>query len=175
MIFYKIQAEHIYDGLLYDYVRSFSEYCRKSEFQYLTHSEQYWKIPSDREFGFNDFYYINNEVPLLSRWVWDRLTVCRNTDGIFIIPVKIFYQGEERQYYIAVPSRIYCLDRRKTVLRPSGAVYHAENIVFSTKETGRYNLFKIAGTDDDNIYSTQIIADKLSEISDDFIIIKIRS
>lgn len=173
MMFFKLQTEHIYDELLYDYVRSFSEYCRKSEFQYLTHSEQQWKIPAESEFEFRDFYYINNEVPLLSRWAWDGITSCGNTDGIFVIPVRIYYQGEERQYYITVPSRIYCLDERKTVIRRYGRVYQAENITFSPKETGRYDIFKIAGIDDNNIYLSQKLKYKLSEISDDFIIIKI--
>ncbi len=173
MMFYKLQTKHTYDEVLYEYVRYFSEYCRKSEFQYLTHNEQYWKIPSDSNFEFTDFYYINNEVPLFSTWAWDRVTAYGNTDGIFVIPVRIFYRGEEQLYYITIPPRIYCIDERKTVLKRDRGVYHAENIVISPKETGRYNVFRIAGIDDDNIYIKQIIADKLSEISDDFIIIQI--
>lgn len=173
MTFYKIQTKHTYDKILYEYVHSFSEYCRKSEFQYLMHTEQCWKIPSDRNFEFTDFCYINNEVPLFSRWAWDMITAYGNTDGIFVIPVRISYQGEEYQYYIAVPPRIYCLDGRKTVLKQYGGIYRAENIVISLKETGRYNIFKIAETDDDSIYVKRVIADKLLEISDDFIIIKV--
>lgn len=173
MMFYRLQTEHIYDEVLYEYVRSFSEYCRKSEFQHLTHSERYWEIPSESNFEFTDFFYINNEVPLFSSWAWDRITACGNTDGIFVIPVRIFYRGEEHQYYIAVPPRIYCLDERKTVLKKYGEVYHAENTVISPEETGRYNVFRVAETDDDNIYIKHIIADKLSKISDDFIIMKV--
>lgn len=172
MIFYKLQSEHTYDGILYNYVRPFSEYCRKSEFQHLDCSEQRWEIPSENRFEFTDFFYINNEVPLFSRWAWDRVTSYGDTESIFVIPVKISYHGEEQQYYIAVPPCIYCLDERMTVLKKNGEFYHAENIVISPKETGRYNMFKIAGTDDRSIYIKKVIADGLSGISDDFIIIE---
>lgn len=172
-MFYKIQASHTYDTKLSRYVDCISKYCRSSEFQYLTNEPRCWEVSLHENFQFWDYYCIDNVVPLFSDWLWCKIMEFGNTDGLYIIPVTISYSGEKRQYYVAIPPRIYCIDRLNTTLHCDNGIWYADNIVISQKNVGRYNLFKIAGIDDDNIYCSETLAKMLLGISQNYNIVKI--
>lgn len=143
-MYYTLDTLHNYDEILEEFVKEFSEYCRKSELQFLSENEMCWNISKNEKFEFLDYYYINYAVPVFSRRLWDNISKSFGTDGVFLIPIVINYYGEKHYYYIGVPSRIAVYDSEKRII--------SENI-------GRYTIFKSSDLSDNLIYISKNIAD----------------
>lgn len=145
-MFYELYEEQEYDNILRPYVKEIEEACLKSEFQFLEKKELYWEIPSKENFVFKEFYYVNKRVPVFNFQAWEKATSILDTDGFFQIPIVINYHGERHYYNIVVPPRIRCLDSKGQLM---------------AKNVGRYQIFKSQLLNDDTIYISQQLYEKL--------------
>lgn len=149
-MFYILQNSHKYDKILQPYIHSIIESCNRSEFQFLSKEELRWNISNNMDFLFEEFYYVNEKVPVFGRQVWETITSSLDTDGIFSIPVVINFCGEHHFYNIAIPPRINCLDKYGKII---------------LKNVGRYQMFKSKQMNDSNIYVTEKLVEQLRKFA----------
>ena len=137
-----------FDELLKPFVRDIEEPCFNSEFQFLTRGTLYWDIPGSENFRFQEAYFIKGKVPLFEHRIWEKASGLSGTDGVFAIPVVIKYRGEQHHYYIAVPSRLRCLDSHGRIVK---------------RDVGRYLIFKSDRADDPSLYVTERLMSELKD------------
>lgn len=128
---------------------------RQSAFQFV--ERDFCEIPVDPESGnlLPDFMCdIRNHVPVIS----DRLK--RVFDSLDIR--YLFYQrlrvvdkksGLSERYWLAIPPRIDCLQREKSVIDPLWN--RATKIVIDIEKIGNYDIFKTAGVSNQEIIVTK--------------------
>lgn len=136
-MFYKLQCSHAADALLSRFTEKIEKYCFSSEFQFLSRETLVWNIPAEKPFTFQEFYYINNAVPVFDRQLWEKISAFSGTDGVFVIPLEIIHCGERHYFYVAVPPRIKCLDSQGRILRRNAGRYR----MFRTEDSGSSDIF----------------------------------
>lgn len=141
--------------------KGFAKLCQMSEFQFL--DSKPCTIEVDMESGsiFQDFIY-EQGVPLIS----DKMKDCFDELGIdYLLYKKVILTknvlGVEEIYWLALPPRIYCLNREKSEIDEILNV--ADEIVINDNKVGRYDIFKLAGVGNIEIIVTKKLADKLKE------------
>ncbi len=154
-MFYELQCSHDFDPILSKFVKQIEKHCFCSEFQFLNKETLFWNIPNKEFFRFQEFYYINNSVPVFERQLWEKISGLLDTDGVFVIPAVIIYCGEQHYFNIAVPPRIRCLDFQGRI---------------SVRNVGRYQIFKSQKPDDATIF----IAERLYQYLKDYPKLKIK-
>jgi len=150
IMYYLIEISGSSEAALSEFLTEIGEPAAKGEFQYLDHNDLLWRLRNDKPFSFKDFYYANNQVPIFSQPIWEDALSIIDTDGVFQIPLKIEYQGEQHRYTIAIPSRIRCLDQNGHIL---------SNLV------GRYDIFRSENLEDHSIYVSERLKNKWSHFT----------
>lgn len=152
-MFFEITAKKNYDNLLEPYFSDIAEHCGASQFQHLTKNELKIVLKTD-SFDFPDFLLIKDSVPLFSDYLFNSIRTLDNTDNIFTRSVIIEQNGESEHYIMAVPSRIDCLNLEDSALQSCEEGFYAYSIAINGDAVGRYEMFKIWGIKNPNIYIT---------------------
>ena len=105
-MYYKLCCASKYDEAFSVLIKKIKEPCSKSEFQFLEKKKLNWIIQEDCEFAFEDLFYIQQKVLVVSKNIWDKALSIVDTDEIFQISLVINQCGEQHNYVIVVPSRI---------------------------------------------------------------------
>lgn len=142
-------------------LESLKQPCANSEFQYLNQKPLEVELPKSSGTECQDFIY-KDGIPLIS----DRMKDFFDDEGVdYLFYKKIILKksdvGLKETYWLAVPPRINCLNREKSDIDDFLNV--ADEIVIIDDNTGRYNIFKIAGVNNLDIIVTKEMADELSK------------
>lgn len=133
--------------------------CRRSEFQYVDKSLKELALDEFSGSQLADFIYSEkNNVPLISERLkreFDRLDI-RNLFYQRVNLVRKFGNLYET-YWLAIPPRIDCLRKDQCII---DELNHAETIVIEEEKVGNYEIFKIAGLNNNEI----IVTKKLKEM-----------
>ena len=146
-MFYKLYSDTEHEKILRPFVKNIENFCSGYELQFLNKEVLCWNIPCESDFAFNEFYYVNNKVPVFNCQVWEQAANILDEDEIFRIPVIIKYCGEQHYYTVALPSRINCLDSKGRILPGN---------------VGRYHIFKSNLKEDNAIYVSEQMMKKLN-------------
>ena len=172
MKFYKMYAqpcveEYVVPG---DGIDVLFDGCLYSEFQYLDHAPIAVEVAEDGGVIFPDFI-VHRTIPLISigmREVLDRF----NADYLFYKPVQltIAARGIAEDYWLALPPRIDCLDVERSIFvvgeeednrQPLERRCEVEKIVIAQKKIGRFDIFKIANSVNQEIIVTERLKNAL--------------
>lgn len=142
----------------------FSEACCSSEFQFLDREPISVEVAPDSGNICQDII-IENHVPLIS----ERLKTIFDEHGVD----NLFYKkviltkddiGMEEIYWLALPPRIKCLNRRKSEFEGEDEAHNrAKKIVISTKRVGNYKIFKLDTLRNNEIIITEDLAEALKK------------
>lgn len=150
----------------------FGEACRKSEPQFLTKDRLSVGTLDSGGLEFPDLIVLE-DVYLLSDAVIEQVKD-EIEDYVFLKPVEIRCDliGKKELYWLTVPPKIDCLDLDKSRIDYDWdfglgilPILHSEKTVIDEKLTGRYGMFKALGIDDNNIYVTERIRDKMQSVN----------
>lgn len=160
--FYALKAGKSYDFVVDENLEEIFKHCRNSEFQFLSR-EPIKIISEDKQFEFCEFYMIANVMPVFSDYFFCRLNPDDYADSLFIKPVIISSFGESHNYVMGLPRRINCIDPyRLESVRTDGK---SNDKLIISKYTGRFNIFKVYGISDDNIYVSQRLKNLIDNIA----------
>ncbi len=176
MKFYKMYAqpcveEYVVPG---DGIDVLFDGCLYSEFQYLDHAPITVEIAPEGGVIFPDFI-VYQTIPLVSiemRQVFTRF----NADYIFYKPVQLTNsaRGIVEEYYLALPPRIDCLDSGRSIFvvgeeednrQPFERRCEVSKIVIARKKIGRFDIFKIANSVNQEIIVTERLKNALERES----------
>ena len=134
--------------------------CQMSEFQHLTTDPITVEVDEDSGDIFQDFI-CDNGVPLISenmKQCFDALKI----DYLFYKKVTLTkkFSEVEKQYWLAVPPRINCLNKEKSDI--DNYLNYADSIVINPSRVGKYDIFKLAGVTNTEIIITNKLAIVLS-------------
>ncbi len=133
--------------------------CQKSEFQYVDKSLRELALDESSGSQLADFICSEqNNVPLVSERLkkeFDRLDI-RNLFYQRVNLVRKFGNLYET-YWLAIPPRIDCLRKDQCIV---DELNHAETITIEEEKVGNYEIFKIAGLNNNEI----IVTKKLKEV-----------
>jgi hypothetical protein len=147
-MYYKLCCSSEYDEAFLLLIRKISKPCSESEFQFLNKNKLNWIIAEDADFAFEDIFYVNQKVLIISKTIWDKALSVVDSDEIFQIPLIINQCGEQHYYTIVVPSRINCLDNKGRII---------------PKNVGRYHIFKSKDKNDSSIYISERLMIELKD------------
>lgn len=137
--------------------------CRKSEFQYVDKNLKDLALDETSGDKLADFLYSErNNVPLISERLkreFDRFDI-RNLFYQRVNLVRRFGCLYET-YWLAIPPRIDCLRKDKCEIDELG---HAEVITIEENKVGNYEIFKIAGLNNDEIIVTNRLKEAVEEV-----------
>ena len=131
--------------------------CRKSEFQFITKDIGCFIIDEGSGNDLPDFILDSrNNVPLISerlKKVFDSLEI----KNLYYQRVKLERKTDNlsESYWLAVPPRIDCLDRDKSII--DTLWNKAEKVVIDPDKIGNYEIFKISGIVNNEIIVTDTI------------------
>ncbi|MDE5834576.1 MAG: hypothetical protein K2H26_03540, partial [Ruminococcus sp.] len=147
---YILCCDSEYEDIFRIFIEKIKKPYSESEFQFLERKELYWEISDEEDFYFRDFYYVNQQVLIINRQIWDKALSIVDTDEIFDIPLVISKCGEQHYYTIVVPSRINCFDYKGKII--------ARNV-------GRYHIFKSTVSEDFSVYVSERLMRKFKEFT----------
>lgn len=132
--------------------------CLMSEFQFLDHSRLTVEADENGGITFVDFIQAGEAgcIPLISDRFYQILKNA-GVDYLFYKPVDITISelGYCEHYWLALPPRIYCLNESQSTFREKQQypreLRKVENIVISERNIGRYQIFQLAGTVNEEI------------------------
>ena len=134
--------------------------CWESQFQFVDKSLPPLPLTPDCGDVCPDFL-LTGGVPLISdrlKRVFDRMDI-RN---LFYQRVRVQREdGYSESYFLAIPPRIDCLDRELSRLDADLEI--AERIVIDPPKVGNYEIFKLAGIQDADIYVTETLCRAMEE------------
>lgn len=131
----------------------FSDACCASEFQFLDREPISVEVAPDSGNVCQDII-IENHVPLISerlKAIFDE----HGVDNLFYKKVILTKEdiGMKEIYWLALPPRINCLNRRKSSFKEEGEINsQAIKIEIIDRKVGNYKIFKL-----DNIRNAEII------------------
>ena len=145
--------------------------CRRSEFQYVDQNLRKLNLEETCGNKLPDFICSEqNNIPLISERLkieFDRLDV-RN---LFYQRLNLYRKSDNlcETYWLAIPPRIDCLYKNKCEIDLQN---HATILTLEEEKAGNYNIFKLAGINNNEIIVTQKVKDaiKKSGISEGFYI-----
>ena len=134
--------------------------CRFSEFQYLDRSTLDVEISDDSGDEFTDFI-LQGIIPLVSTRL-KRVLEKFKVDYVFYKPVRLTCSslGIAEDYFLALPPRINCLDEERSLIVESKSARLAKKIFIDEEKIGRYEIFKLADFENQDI----IITERLKEV-----------
>lgn len=135
------------------------EASRKSEFQFLEKSKMEVVASDEGGIEFPDLI-VHDDIFLFSDIIISKIRK-EIEDYVFIKPIEIQSEviGKSELYWMVVPPRIDCLDIDNSEVEYDWdfdlgiiPVLHCNRTIIDESLIGRYQMFKVAGTDDNNIY-----------------------
>lgn len=145
--------------------------CMKSEIQFLDREETVFTVSKEGGFEIPDMI-CQEGIVFLSGRVKQLLDEV-GADYVFYKKVHVVSHafGIHETYWMTVPPRIDCISLEDSILKTDwdfedGIIpeLEAEKIILSLKMVGRFQIFKIMGVRDNNIYVTQKLYDKLHSV-----------
>ncbi len=140
----------------------------KAEYQFLDKSEITAGLSKDSGFEIPDFVTING-IHIISDYL-KQILEKEMLDYIFYKKINLIDEkyGIHEKFWITVVPRIDCLDIKKSEVKCEWdfedglvPVLRAERIEIISKMVGRYKMFRIFGVEDNNIYITGGLYNKL--------------
>lgn len=139
--------------------------CYRSEFQFLDKKALEVEIGDNGGLEFPDFLLYGSCVPLVSE-KFRQVLEKAGADNLFYKRVFLTsgLLGLREPFWLALPPRIRCLDRRKSVIEveeneycePDELQREAVKIVIDPRKTGNYKIFKLpAELDNQEIIVTE--------------------
>ena len=146
--------------------------CRKSEIQYLDREKI---IIAASESGGTEFpdLIVYEYMYLFSDEVIKQIKK-EIEQYVFLKPIEITCDiiGKKELYWLIVPPRIDCLDLDNSEIEDEWdfdlgiiPVLHCKKIRIDDQLVGNFEIFKIAGIDDNNIYINENIKNKIMDIN----------
>ena len=167
MKFYVMYA----DTCVEDYIRpgpdiqELERGCLMSEFQFLNHYRI--RVEADENGGMHFVDFLQEGcIPLVSDRFY-RILQQASVDYLFYKPVDITvsFLGYCEPYWLALPPRIYCVEEEKSIFREEKTypreLRKVEDIVIQSGSIGRYQIFQMAGTVNDEIIVTEQLKEKI--------------
>lgn len=143
-------------------------YVVLSEFQYLDKSPVKMEISEDGGLEFPDLIY--HEGIMFASDMFKRFLDSQKIDYLFWKQADIVSEkfGKHEKYWIMVPPRIDCLDVERSSFEKNwdwdnGLLpqLEATKIVVDPARVGNFQIFKILGINDNNIYVTKELCEQL--------------
>ena len=144
---------------LKDGTQGMKKAAQMSEFQFFDNKPLTIEIDNDSGRIFQDFIN-DNDVPIVSNRLKDFL-VSMNVDYLLYKKIILTQSqlGIEEDYWLALPPRINCLNREKSIIDEILNV--ADEIVINENKIGRFEIFKLAGVGNLQIIATEHMAQAL--------------
>ncbi len=131
--------------------------CRRGEFQFLSHDPISIEVDESSGDVFQDLIYESGVLLITNRMksFFDKLEI----DYLYYKKVFLTKKdlGIEEIYWLALPERIDCLDRKLSAINKRN---EAKDIVINENMTGRYEIFRLLGVANTEI----IISDRMAEL-----------
>lgn len=149
-------------------VSKIKPYVVLSEFQYLDKSSVKMEISEDGGLEFPDLIY--HEGIMFASDMFKRFLDSQKIDYLFWKQADIVSEkfGKHEKYWIMVPPRIDCLDVERSSFEKNwdwdnGLLpqLEATKIVVDPARVGNFQIFKILGISDNNIYVAKELLDQL--------------
>ena len=125
-------------------IKSLARGCERSEFQFLSHEPLRAALAESGGLEFPDFL-CRFQIPLISD-AFKRVLDGAGVDNLFYKAVMLTDAaiGIQERYWLALPPRIRCLNRRMSTFTDTGAALpNAEKIVINPSKVGNYKIFCI--------------------------------
>lgn len=163
-VYYQLDSLHAVSDYIKigDALYAFGEACCTSEFQHLDRKPVTVEVADESGNVCQDFI-LENHVPLISERVKAIFDEC-GVDNLFYKKVVLTKEetGMKEIYWLALPPRIDCLNRRKSEFDGEDEIHsRASKIVISDRKVGNYKIFKLPNLRNDEIIITEDLAGAL--------------
>lgn len=145
-------------------IKTLERGCERSEFQFLTHTPLNVALSENSGLEFPDFL-CRFQIPLISD-AFKRVLDGAGVDNLFYKAILLTDDtiGTQERYWLALPPRIRCLNRRASTFVDAGVgLPKAEKIVVNPSKVGNYKIFCIEEVVNRDIIITADLKEKIEQ------------
>lgn len=138
--------------------------CQASEFQFIDTSIFELELSNNYIDEWPDFIY-ENGIPLISENFKEKIFDKYRIDYIFYKKILLTQtsKGIKELYWLALPIRINCLDKNKSIFNN----YFAEKLCINPAKIGIFEIFKIQDCNNIDIIITDSLKNNIKKLIDE--------